>query len=190
MDVQLPLFYGKSVCLAPIDPERDAEIESRWTHDAEYLRFLSLNPARPLSPAQVKKKYEALEKSQEEEKDQFYFAVRLCSDDRLVGFARIYWIWWPHRSAMVNLGIGDAGDRQRGYGIEALRLLLGYAFDELNLYRVTAIVPEYNQAAMRLFGKAGFVQEVRRREAANRDGCRWDVLHLGILESEWKGNTR
>jgi len=190
MDLKIPLFYGESVCLAPIDPERDAEIESRWTHDAEYLRMLSLNPARPLSPAQVKKKYEALEKSLEEEKNQFYFAVRLSADDRLVGFARIYWIWWQHRSAMVNLGIGNPGDRGQGYGTQALRLLLGYAFDELNLYRLTAVVPEYNLTALRLFEKAGFVQEVRRREAANRDGRRWDVLHYGLLESEWKGNTK
>jgi RimJ/RimL family protein N-acetyltransferase len=69
-------------------------------------------------------------------------------------------------------------------------MLLGYAFDELNLYRLTAVVPEYNQAALRLFENAGFVQEVRRREAINRDGRRWDLFHLGLLESEWKGNTR
>jgi RimJ/RimL family protein N-acetyltransferase len=190
MDVKLPLFYSETVCLAPIDPERDAEIESRWTHDAGYLRLLSIEPARPLSPVQVRKKYEELEKSLEEEKNQFYFAVRMRSDDRLVGFARIYWIWWQHRSGMVNLGIGDPGDRQHGYGTQALRLLLGYAFDELNLVRLTAVVSEYNRAALRLFERAGFVQEVRRREAIHRDGRRWDALHLGLLASEWKGNTR
>jgi len=190
MDVKIPLFDGELVCLAPIDPERDAEIESKWTHDAEYLRSLSLDPARPLSPAQVKKKYEALEKDVEEAKNQFYFAVRLRSDDRLVGFTRIYWIWWTHRSGLVSLGIGDPGDRKQGYGTEALGMLLGYAFDELNLYRLTAVVAEYNQAALRFFENAGFVQEVRRREAVNRDGRRWDLFHLGLLESEWKGNTR
>ena len=190
MDVKIPLFDGELVCLAPIDPEKDAEIESKWTYDAEYMRLLTIKPARPLSPAQVKKKYEALEKNEEEAKNLFYFAVRSRSDDRLVGFARIYWIWWTHRSGLVSLGIGDPGDRKQGFGTEALGMLLGYAFDELNLYRLTAVVPEYNQAALRLFENAGFVQEVRRREAINRDGRRWDCLHLGLLESEWKGNLR
>jgi len=66
-----------------------------------------------------------------------------------------------------------------------LRLLLRYAFDELNLYRLTAVVPEYNPIALHLFSKAEFLEEVRQRKALNRDGRRWDLLHLGILHEEW-----
>jgi RimJ/RimL family protein N-acetyltransferase len=64
--------------------------------------------------------------------------------------------------------------------------MLRFAFDELNLFRLTAWVPEYNKPALQLFEQAGFVVEVRRRQALNRDGHTWDMLHLGLLQEEWK----
>ena len=96
---------------------------SKWTHDAEYLRLLDTDPARPVSPAEMKKKYEALEKEIEESKNQFYFTIRLRSDDlhqndRLVGFARLYEIEWNNGVSQVVLGIGDPGDRRKGYGTD------------------------------------------------------------------------
>jgi RimJ/RimL family protein N-acetyltransferase len=64
-------------------------------------------------------------------------------------------------------------------------MLLRYAFDELNLFRLTALIPEYNPPAIGLFSKMGFCEEVRRREALERDGQRWDLLQYGILAEEW-----
>ncbi len=185
MKISDPLFVAENICLAPIDHEKDAEIESRWTHDAEYMRLVSLEPALPQSAAQLKKRYEKIEKDQDEKRNLFYFTVRMRPDDRLVGFARLYWIEWSNAGGFVQLGIGDPNDRQHGYGTEVLRLLLRYAFDELNLYRLTAVIPEYNPVALHLFSKAGFVEEVRRRKALERDGRRWDMIHLGILHEEW-----
>lgn len=186
MDIQTSLFEGQLVCLAPIDHEKDAEIESRWTHDAEFMRLMNTEPVRPLSPAQIKKKYAAIEKNVEESKNMFHFTIRTRQDDRLVGFAQLYWIEWSHSAGMLKLGIGDSNDRGHGYGTEVLRMLLRYAFAELNLFRLAAHVPEYNQAALHLFTKAGFVEEVRRRQALNRDGRYWDLIHLGILSEEWE----
>lgn len=185
MDLERSLFEAELVCLAPLDPDKDAEIESKWTHDAEYLRLLQADIARPLSPAQVKKVYEKIEKKVEEDKNLFYFTIRTRPDERLLGFARLYHITWSHGTGMIQLGVGDPQDRRKGYGRQALSLLLRYAFDELNLYRLTALVPEYNTGALQFFEKAGFIVEARRREALNRDGRRWDLLHLGLLQDEW-----
>lgn len=186
MNIDVPLFESENVCLGPIDHEKDPEIESRWTHDTEYLRQLSGDIARPLSPAHLKKKYEKIEKDMEERKNVFYFTIRMRSDDRLIGFARLFWIEWSNGSGRIELGIGNEKDRQLGYGSEALRMLLRYAFAELNLHRLSADVPEYNEAAFRLFSKCGFVEEVRRRQALNRYGRRWDLIQMGILHREWK----
>jgi RimJ/RimL family protein N-acetyltransferase len=185
MDIRTPLFNGERVCLGPIDHEKDPPVESRWTHDPGYLRLMSLEPARPLSPEQVKKKYETIEKEVDESKNQFYFTIRSREDERLIGFARLFWINWPQGSGHLKLGIGDPQDRSQGYGSEALQLLLGFAFDELNLHRLTATVPETNQPALHLFHKSGFSEEVRNRQAVNRDGKRCDLLGLGLLRQEW-----
>jgi RimJ/RimL family protein N-acetyltransferase len=188
MGIENPLFEGKLICLAPLDPEKDAEIESRWTHDAEYLRLFNAEVARPLSPEEVKREYEKIQKSMEEDKNQFYFTIRSRPDERMLGFARIYGILWPTGTAVLQLGIGDPQDRCQGFGREALRLLLRYAFGEINLFRLTAPVPEYNTTAQSFFEKAGFTLEVRRRQALYRYNRRWDMLHLGLLRDEWQIN--
>ncbi|HWQ84069.1 MAG TPA: GNAT family protein, partial [Anaerolineales bacterium] len=72
---------------------------------------------------------------------------------------------------------------------EVLKLILRYAFMELNLFRLAAVIPEYNTAALSLFQKAGFLEEVRRREALNRYRRRWDLINLGILRSEWQAHA-
>ncbi|MBN2146411.1 MAG: GNAT family N-acetyltransferase [Anaerolineales bacterium] len=186
MTIDQSLYDGKLIRLGPIDHENDATVEARWWQTPEYLRMLGPDPAYPLSAAQLKKRYEAIEKEMEEDKNLFYFTIRSLEDDRLVGFARLYWIEWTHGNGNVQLGIGDPADRRKGYGSETLRLLLRFAFRELNLFRLSAQVPEYNQAALRLFEKAGFVTEVRRRQALQRYGRTWDIIHLGLMQEEWK----
>jgi len=190
MSMHTPLFEGNLIRLGPIDHEKDPEIVSRWTHDAGFMRMMYTEPARPLSPWQAKKKLEELEKFIDEDKNLFHFRIRKCSDDRLIGFAELTWISWKNASGIIRLGIGAPEDWRKGYGHETLSLLLRYAFDELNLYRLTAIIPEYNGAALALFNSFEFVEEVRRRKALERDNLRWDLLHLGLLTAEWKENKK
>jgi RimJ/RimL family protein N-acetyltransferase len=144
-------------------------------------------PAYPNSAAQAKKKLEALEKKLDESKNLYWFHIRDREDDRLLGFATIRWIEWTHGTGWVHLGIGNPQDWRKGLGTQVLDLLLDYAFSELNLYRLSAVIPEYNLGAQRLFQKAGFIEEVRRRQALNRDGRRWDLLMYGLLREEWEG---
>lgn len=185
------LFVGERVRLDAPDPEKDPAVESVWTHDAEFLRLLGPDPARPLSPAQVKKQHEQWEK---DENKRIHFAVRLREQPadgpegtgRLIGFARLNWIDWYHGAAGLSLGLGAPADRGQGYGGEVLRLLLRYAFDECNLHRLNAAVPAYNLGAMRFLERHGFSVEVRRRLAIARDGQRWDVAQYGLLGEEWK----
>jgi RimJ/RimL family protein N-acetyltransferase len=134
--------------------------------------LLDVDVARPLSPFQVRKQYEEWEKDAEKQHNQFNFAIRLKEDDRLIGFARLYRIEWTHGISTLQIGIGDRNDRGRGYGTEVLRMVLRYAFDELNLYRLSARAT-YNTGAIRFLERAGFVEEVRRRQAVQRDGQRW-----------------
>jgi len=185
MSIDTQLFEGKLIRLGPIDHEKDPEVESRWTHDLTLMRALSHQPAMPLSIAQMKKKYEAIEKEVDESKRLFYFTIRTKEDDRLLGFVRIEWIEWTHGTGNLRMAIGDSAERNKGYGRDALELMLCFAFAELNLYRLTTIVGEDNPAGLRFFTKYGFVQEVRRRKALLRDGQTWDLIHLGLLRDEW-----
>lgn len=188
--MHIQLFEGERVRLGPIDPEKDAETISQWTHEPEYLRLTSADPARPLSSGQVKKKLEAMQKEAEKRRNQFDFAIRARADDRIVGCARLHHIEWTHGAGMVQLSIGQPEDRSRGYGSEALKMVLRYAFNELNLHRLGAVVFAYNAGGLHFLERSGFVVEVRRRQAIKRGGRRWDVLVLGQLREEWMARNK
>ena len=185
-DIQTQLFEGQDIRFGPIDIEKDAEIESKWTHDSDFMRMMEVTPARPISAALVKKQYEKLEKQMEESKNLYYFTIRAREDDHLIGKAAIQWIEWANGNGFLRIGIGAAEDRRKGYGTQALQMLLRFAFAELNLFRVSAIVPEYNVGAIALMKRFGFVQEVSRRKSLERDGRRWDLYVFGLLRDEWQ----
>jgi RimJ/RimL family protein N-acetyltransferase len=71
-----------------------------------------------------------------------------------------------------------------------MQVLLGYAFLQLGLHRLTLTVFEYNERAFRSYRKAGFQEEGRQREAILRDGRRWDIIFMGILRDEWLEQNR
>lgn len=188
-NIQTQLFEGNDIRFGPIDHDKDPEIEARWTHDSEFMRMMDVAPARPMSAALVKKQYEKLEKQIDEDKNLYYFAIRAREDDRLIGKAAIQWIEWANGNGFIRIGIGSAEDRGKGHGSQALQMLLRFGFAELNLFRLSAIVPEYNAAAIALLKKFGFVEEVRRRQSLERDTRRWDLLVFGLLSDEWRKHS-
>ena len=82
--------------------------------------------------------------------------------------------------------IGEPDARGRGYGTEAMRLLLDYAFTALGLHSVMLLVYEFNPAARRCYEKAGFRESGRRRDARWCNGRFWDEIYMDILADEFE----
>ncbi len=179
------IYEGERVRLTALDPVKDPEVETVWSHSPDFLALLSYELERPTSAHQLKKRYEEREKNREDDAYEFDLRIRLRADDRLIGVLGI-WAEWGAGNAWLRLGIGLPEDRRKGYGREALRLALRYVFDEMNLRRVTLGVPGYNEAALAFFAAAGFKVEARQREALYRFGRRWDQVNLGLLRAEWE----
>ena len=184
-----PLFESTNLRLTSIDLEKDAVIESAWTHDPAYTRMFGLEVARPLSIFEVKQKYEKIEKEIKESRNKFYFAVRTKNDDRLIGMAYFDWVEWSNGNCSLKIGIGNPEDRGKGWGREILEMMLRFAFAELNMHRITVMVPEYNQVARHLISNLGFKEEVVLRKALNRQGRRWDQGYFGLLRREWEASS-
>jgi RimJ/RimL family protein N-acetyltransferase len=94
-------------------------------------------------------------------------------------------ISWSNGNSWVGIGIGEREYWGRGYGTDAMRVVLRFAFQELNLHRVSLSVFAYNERAVRSYVKAGFREEGRTRELMLREGTRHDVIEMGILREEW-----
>jgi RimJ/RimL family protein N-acetyltransferase len=184
MSINTQLFQGQHIRLGQIDYEKDPAIESGWTHNSKYLHSLGQQIGRPLSAAKIKKRYEAIEKEMDESKNLFYFTIRSQEDDRLLGFARLFWIEWTNGTGGIQIAIGNPDERDQPYAHEALQLVLRYAFRELNLYRLSAFASEDDPAGIDLLKSAGFIVEVRRRQAIRRNGKTCDLLLMGLLSDE------
>jgi RimJ/RimL family protein N-acetyltransferase len=175
------LLVGEHVRLTALTPADIPDL-ARWYQDAGFLRLYDARPAYPQSEAALGQWLEERHKAN----DTFLFALRLINDEALIGFIELEGILWPHGTCWLSIGIGDAAWRGMGYGSEALRLALRFAFHEINLHRVQLTVFSYNAPAIALYEKLGFRREGMYREFLQRDGIRYDMYLYGLLRHEWE----
>jgi RimJ/RimL family protein N-acetyltransferase len=152
-----------------------------WWADADFLRLYDSSPAFPQSVAQLAKRLE----DSEQGKTNFLMGIRPLDEDKLIGLAELDGIIWPHGTSAVSIAIGEQAERGKGYGREAMSLILDFAFRELNLHRVFLTVFSYNTTAIAMYEKLGFTREGAHREHLQRDGQRFDMVLYGMLRREW-----
>ena len=86
----------------------------------------------------------------------------------------------------AELGIAIKRERWgQGYGRDATVALLQFAFEEMNLHRVTFTVADYNSRARRMYESCGFREEGRLRESKFHDGRYHDNVLMGMLAREF-----
>lgn len=175
------LFQSERVALVPMAAE-DRDLMAHWSADSAYFRNLDDDPVRPMNAAYYEEWIAGPTKQQSEHQG---FTIITRPEGTRIGFLALFDIKYPNGSAMFAIGIGDPAYRGKGYGREALGLMLDYAFDELGLYRVGLRVMAYNTHAIKAYEAIGFVREGTQRGAVWREGQRYDIHFYGILRDEW-----
>jgi RimJ/RimL family protein N-acetyltransferase len=174
------LLAGERVRLRGVREDEVATL-ARWEMDAG--RSVTLNDrVAPQSEAAAK---EMIAKWSANEGDTLGFAIETLDDPAvLVGHVSVFKIQAKNRNAMIGIAIGRE-HIGRGYGTDAMRVIVGYGFRELGLHRIGLSVSEFNQAGIRAYEKAGFTVEGRRRESVLHDGRWYDEILMAILDHEW-----
>lgn len=90
-----------------------------------------------------------------------------------------------NRTAEVGIFIGNKEYWNKGYGEEALRLLLDYAFRFLNLRSIMLTVYAFNKCAYNCYKKVGFKEIGVRRKALLRNMKEHDIIYMDILDEEF-----
>ncbi len=178
------VFEGEKVRLQPLEPERDAKLFVQWDQDSEYQVLLNPGPANRYSVKQVQ---EWLEKDR---KGEYEFAIFDCAADQVIGTVGLGGIDWAAGDCWVGIGIGERDHWGKGYGTEALNLVVRFAFLELNLRRVSLNYFEYNERGRKSYEKVGFIEEGRISDWMNRNGRRWDLIFMGLLRRDWETSRR
>jgi len=170
---------GKYIYLSPHDLE-DIDTYLKWFNDPEVKQTLLLRHAMTRQAEE-----EFLRKAVDPPNFNF-FAIHLQSNDQLIGTCDLKVVDWPSRVGNLGIAIGEKSKWSKGYGTEAVELLLRYGFGALNLHRIQLEVFADNARGIRCYEKCGFRHEGRRREADFFDGRYRDELMMGILEREWQ----
>jgi RimJ/RimL family protein N-acetyltransferase len=114
------------------------------------------------------------------------FNIVTCDGDTLIGRCLLMHIDSVDRTAELGMVIGEKDHWSSGFGLEATRLLLDYAFNLLNLNSVMLGVFSFNKRAIRCYEKAGFKLIGRRREARTIAAKKYDLIFMDMLASEFE----
>jgi RimJ/RimL family protein N-acetyltransferase len=179
--IQEKLLIGSKVRLTALAKD-DLPIIARWQQNDLFLRLFDAVPAYPKTRQTLEQWLEERHKAN----DGFLFAIRSLENDDLLGYLEVEGILWTHQTGWISIAIGKPELWGKGYGREGLELALGFAFRELNLYRVQLSVFSYNERAIGLYEKLGFQREGVCREFLHRDDTRYDMIWYGLLRREWE----
>jgi RimJ/RimL family protein N-acetyltransferase len=170
------MIIGEKTRLRRIERE-DIPTFVRWFCDPEVRTFLLLNS--PISHAQEERWFE-----RKLEEDSELFAIETL-DGTHIGNIELFDFHRIHRRAELGVVLGEKAYWGQGYGSDAIRTLLRFGFEELNLHRIQLSVYEDNERGIGAYKKCGFQLEGRLRDAIYRQGRYYDLLMLGILAHEF-----
>lgn len=174
------MLTGDKVILRAVRRE-DLPRINQFNNDPEFAFLVDEEPWEPVSLAREEAQFE--EQMSEGRRNGPRFAIE--ADQQYIGHCLLFNIDTFARICQLGIGIGDPAYQGKGYGRDALRLLLNYAFTIRNLRKVGLSVNADNERAIRSYRACGFVEEGRLREQAFVNGAYIDVLCMGILHAEW-----
>lgn len=177
-------LVGELVALGPL---HKGLLPLLWKWESDLgLSFLTGDPSRPLTPEGIEKLYGHFG---EAGPDQTPFAIYERATLRPIGTAGLLAINHLHQTAELGIGIGERDCWGKGYGTEATRLVLDYAFNALGLHNVMLRVFGYNERAIRTYRPVGFREIGRRRQAQRVGAHAYDVVLMDCLATEFVGSV-
>ncbi len=160
--------------------ESDLELLREMINDPE-IESMTCGYSYPVSVYQQRKWFESLANRSDE--------LRLIIDTKehgAIGTVMLTDIDWKNRTAESHWKIANRIDvRRKGYGTRAVKALIKYAFNELNMHCVYCKVIECNIASQKIVEKIGFKREGILRERIYKNGNYHDVIVWSILKDEF-----
>ena len=171
---------GELVAVGPIRHDL-LPLYQRWINDLGTTRTLGIPPL-PLTREKEQEWYDSQSKSE----DDVPFTIYERETLRPIGNTGLHGIDHRNRTATFGILIGEPECRGKGYGTEATRLMLDYAFTALGLHNVMLTVFEFTPAGIRAYQKAGFKEIGRRRKCRMMGGELWDEIYMDCISSEFE----
>jgi RimJ/RimL family protein N-acetyltransferase len=180
------MLTGTLVRLRAIDmTDLDRYVE--WINDPEVTQYIGVTV--PVMPKLAEAEFLEKHAKHAFSFGDFTFAIDTL-EGRHIGSISIHEPDAMARKAVLGIMIGDKTCWDRGYGTDAIRTLLCYMFDEMNLHRVSLTVNADNARGIACYRKCGFVEEGRLRDDSFTGGAYHDTLLMSILEPEYRARAQ
>ena len=185
-DVSSAFGYGDSILVGELVRLRgvrddDLPVLAAWEMDPGRLTTLS-SWVVPPSEAAAR---ERVTRWSANDKDNLGFAIETLDDPPVLAGNLGLWGARPKdRCATIGIALGREYVG-RGYGTDAMRVIVSYGFREMGLHRIQLGVAPFNAAGIRAYEKAGFTEEGRFREYVLHDGRWYDEVLMSILDHDW-----
>ena len=170
-------LVGERIYLSPRSSE-DAEKFTEWLNDFEVTDYLGRSGQ--IITLEAEKEY--LEKNNNPEAT---FAIVTLDENELLGTVSLERIDYINRTATLGIFIGNKEYHSKGYGTEAIRLILDYGFNYMNLHNIKLQLMSFNQRALKCYKKCGFKEVGRIRENKFINGKYYDTICMDILKNEF-----
>ena len=176
-------LIGDRIYLSPKGiSEEEIEKYTKWMNDFNVTDYIGRSPYVVTSTGEK----EWLEQSNKNQNARDFNIIDIKSN-QLIGSITLDKIDFISRTAVLGIFIGDDEFRSKGYGSEAINLILEYGFKYLNLHNINLDLLSYNERAYKCYLKCGFKDAGKTRECIFLNGKYYDKLHMDILESEFTG---
>jgi len=177
----IPFLRGERIYLREIKASDVSETSNyyRWMNDPEVTRYFEYTGLFPVSVEQLLERVTSSIKNP----DIVPLAITLPTDGEEpvhIGTVRIGPINWLHRFSEIMITV-DRPYWGKGYGTEAVKLMRDYAFNRLNLHKLTAHAYVANKASVRVLEKAGFIIEGIHKNQFLLNGEYTDIFLLGMI---------
>ncbi len=173
-------LVGDRIYLSPRNSD-DVEIFTEWLNDFKTTDYLGRSSI--VTTLYDEKKY--LEENATAEAS---FVIVTINENKMIGTVSLESINHINRCATLGIFIGDKEFRNKGYGTEAIKLILEYGFKYLNLKNIKLDLMEFNERALKCYKKCGFKEYGRRRKCKFIDGEYYDTIEMDILKEEFNEN--
>jgi len=176
---------GERIYLREVRSYDANETYCGWMNDPSVSQYLESR----FYPHTVKslKKYI---KDKQGDRSNVFLAIILKDSNRHIGNIKLGPIDDIHRLADIGIIIGEKDCWGKGYATEAIRLIVKYAFDKLNLHKVTAGCYGPNKGSIKAFKKAGFLQEGVHKTHCYCNGRYVDDVLLGLINTKFKSSNK
>jgi len=176
------MIEGERVRLRKLE-KADLPTLHRWMNDREVMAWARFSPDHMTSLTALEKEFE--KELTGEDRERITFVIEEMKTARAIGWCTARTWDQKHVNANVGIGLGEKALWGRGYGTEAVRLLLTVVFDQQGWHRAELYTLADNERAIRSAEKVGFRPCGLEHESTYYDGAYHNVVEMEQLKSEW-----